>query len=66
MPPSVETSTPATTPVELLAVPVIVVAVPSLKLAPPVGEVIDEVGGVVLVDWVAALSPETCAPLDWF
>ena len=50
-PPSVETSTPATTPpLVSVAVPVIVTALPSAIEAPDAGEVIVELGGVVSVD----------------
>ncbi len=52
-PPSVETSTPATTPPPVsVAVPVIVTALPSGSRFRAVGEVIVEVGGVVSVDFV--------------
>ncbi len=58
VPPSVETSTPATTPPPAsVAVPVMVTGAPSEKVAPGDGEVIVEVGGVVSVDIVAAVSP---------
>jgi hypothetical protein len=68
-PPSVETSTPATTPPPVsVAVPVIVTALPSASLAPDAGEVIVEVGGVVSVDLLAGasseLSVEGCAPIS--
>src|SRR5258707_13479583 len=58
-PPSVETSTPATTPPPAsLGVPLMVTAEPSERAAPWEGEVIVEVGGVVSVDAVAVVSPE--------
>ena len=55
VPPSVETSTPATTPPPAsVAVPLMVTAEPSDKVAPDDGDVIVEVGGVVSVDaWPA-------------
>ena len=58
LPPSVETSTPATTPPPAsVAVPVIVTAAPSWRFAPTAGEVIVELGGAVSVDAVAARQP---------
>ena len=58
VPPSVDTSTPATTPPPVsLAVPVTVTTVPSGVVDPAVGEVIVDVGGVVSVDADAATSP---------
>ena len=58
LPPSVETSTPATTPPPAsAAVPLMVTGAPSEKVAPGDGEVIAEVGGVVSVEGVAAVSP---------
>src|SRR6266566_8853030 len=69
LPPSVDTSTPATTPPPASpAVPVIVTVVPSEMLAPAAGDVIVDVGAVVSVDAVAAVSPEIsvegCAPMS--
>ena len=59
-PPSVETSTPATTPPpESVAEPVIVTALPSAIVLPDVGLEIVDVGGVVSVDAVAATSPDS-------
>jgi hypothetical protein len=47
-PPSVDTSTPATTPPpESVAVPVIVTVLPLANVAPPDGDVIAEVGAAV-------------------
>ena len=58
LPPSVEISTPATTPPPAsFAVPLMVTAEPSENEAPWDGEVIVEVGGVVSVDAVADVSP---------
>ena len=57
VPPSVETSTPATTPPTSLAVPEIVVLAPSWRLAPFAGEAMLAVGFVVSVDFVAVLRP---------
>ena len=54
MPPSVDTSIPATMPPTSEAVPVMVTAVPSLMLAPPLGEVMTAVGAVWSVeDWAS-------------
>src|SRR5437660_7126852 len=69
VPPSVETSTPATTPPpESVAEPVIVSLLPSASEAPLVGEVIADVGGVASLDCVAAVRPdcrvEGCAPMS--
>ena len=59
MPPSAETSTPATTPPPAsVAVPLMVTAEPSEKVAPDDGDVIVDVGGVVSVDCVAGASPD--------
>ncbi len=58
VPPSVETSTPATTPPpESVAVPLMVTAEPSRQVRVCAGEVIVEVGAVVSADAVAAVSP---------
>ena len=58
VPPSVETSTPATTPPPAsVAVPLMVTAEPSDTVAPCDGELMDDVGAVVSVDAVAAVSP---------
>src|SRR3954468_9461724 len=58
VPPSVDTSTPATTePPDALALPVTVTLVPSATVAPAAGAVMDDVGAVRLVDAVAAVSP---------
>ena len=63
-----ETSTPATTPPVSAAVPLMVILAPSPTVAPPAGEVIVEVGAVVSVDAVAAVSPEIsaygCTPMS--
>src|SRR5579864_2151725 len=57
-PPSVEISTPATTPPPAsVAAPEMVMAAPSAKFEPGAGEVIVEVGGVVSVDGLATTSP---------
>ena len=57
-PPSVETSTPETTPPPVsVAVPETVTALLSWTVEPAVGEVIVDVGGVVSVDPVAATMP---------
>ena len=62
-PPSVDTSTPATTPPPVsAAVPVIVTFVPSVTFAPAAGDVIVEVGAVVSVDFVARTSPRQRRP----
>src|SRR5215470_19852646 len=59
VPPSVETSTPATTPPPASAAdPLIVTAAPSDSVAPEDGDVIVEVGAVVSADAVAAVSPD--------
>src|SRR5437764_3357282 len=61
-PPSVETSTPATTPPPLsFAVPEIVILVPSARDALSVGDAMVEVGAVVSVDCVPATSPDISA-----
>src|ERR1700730_13182383 len=58
VPPSVDTSTPATTPPPASpAVPLMVTAAPSVRLAPEAGELICELGGVVSVDGLAATRP---------
>lgn len=69
LPPSVETSTEATTPPPVsAAVPVIVIASPLFTVLPEVGEVIVAVGAVWSVVSVAATSPlcrvEGCAPIS--
>src|SRR4051794_34086728 len=70
LPPSVETSTPATTPPASLAVPVIVVVAPSWRLAPFAGDVMVAVGAVLSVDLLATLSPSAgssangCTPMS--
>src|SRR4051794_28316508 len=57
-PPSVETSTPATTPPPVsVAVPEIVVGVPSAMTAPAEGEEIEDVGAEASVDAVVAVRP---------
>ena len=56
VPPSVETSTPPTTPPVSVAVPVMVVKLPDCTV-PPVGEVMVEFGGTVSVDCEAAAKP---------
>src|SRR6516165_5761020 len=57
-PPSVETSTPATTPpLVSLAVPVMVTGAPSGSAALGVGEVMDEVGGPVAADDAPGTRP---------
>src|SRR5207244_4015768 len=59
VPPSVETSTPATTPPpESLAVPWMVTVEASARLAPGAGEVMFDVGGVVSNDGDALTRPE--------
>src|SRR5215471_8370112 len=55
VPPSTETSTPATTPPVSAAVPVIVKAVPGGTFEPAGGAVIVELGAVVSADAVAAV-----------
>src|SRR5215471_2444652 len=69
VPPSVETSTPATTPLPVSdADPLTVTAAPSDSVAPEDGDVIVEVGAVVSVDAAAADSPDIsvvgCAPIS--
>src|SRR4051812_49139992 len=56
-PPSVDTSTPATTPPASVAVPEIVDSAPSCRVAPAAGEVIAAVGPAVSVDAVAGTRP---------
>src|SRR5687767_3322327 len=51
-PPSVDTSTPPTTPPVSLAVPAMVAAAPTWKVEPAGGGVIDALGPVVSVDAV--------------
>src|SRR5262249_39843673 len=68
-PPSVETSTPATTPPPVsLAVPETVTRAPSARLAPGAGAVIVAVGAVLSVDAVATTRPVMswygCAPMS--
>jgi len=57
LPPSVDISTPATTPPVSAAVPLMVTTVPSAIVAPPAGDVILDVGAVVSVDATAGVSP---------
>src|SRR5450755_2226254 len=69
VPPSVETSTPATTPPPAsVAGPVIVTLLPSARLAPATGERIVELGGVVSLDALVAVNPCSsvagCAPMS--
>src|SRR5450755_4697730 len=69
VPPSVETSTPATTPPPAsAAVPVMVTLLPSAMVAPAAGELIVELGGVVSLDAVVAVNPGSsvagCAPMS--
>src|SRR5215471_14964099 len=69
VPPSVETSTPATTPPPVSAAdPLTVTAAPSDSVAPEDGDVIVEVGAVVSVDAVAAVTPDIsvvgCTPMS--
>ena len=67
-PPSVETSTPATTPPTSLAVPETVLFTPSCSVAPFAGEVTVAVGAVVSVDLLASVRPldsaKGCAPMS--
>src|SRR4051794_29833345 len=68
-PPSVETSTPATTaPPDAVAVPVTFTLVPSATVAPAPGAETADVGAVRLVDAVAAVRPAMrvagCAPMS--
>src|SRR5689334_19709965 len=58
VPPSVDTSTPPTTPPTSLAVPEMPMALPACTVPPPAGEVITTVGAVVSVDPEAAVRPE--------
>ena len=63
-PPSVDTSTPATTPPpESVAVPLTVTVLPLVKVAPADGEVIVEVGGEVLVRRACQPPGQTSASL---
>src|SRR4051794_16946738 len=68
LPPSVEISTPATTPPTSDAVPETVVLAPFAIAAPVEGDVIAEDGAVVSVDALAATSPAVrvagCAPMS--
>src|SRR5215475_7507010 len=69
VPPSVDTSTPATTPPPAsLAVPLTVIAEPFGTVAPCAGDVIAEVGAVASADAVAAVRPGIsvvgCAPMS--
>src|SRR5260370_40742624 len=58
VPPSTETSTPATTPPPVsAAVPVIDTAVPGGRFEPAAGEVIVELGAIASADAVAAVTP---------
>ena len=58
LPPSVDTSTPATTPPPAsAAVPEIVTWLPSCSVAPVVGELITEVGAVVSVEALVGTRP---------
>ena len=57
MPPSVETSTPPTTPFVSLAVPLIVTTVPVVTVDPVVGEVMEETGGIISVEAVVDVRP---------
>src|SRR5690348_4656241 len=57
VPPSVDTSTPATTPPVSAAVPLTVILVPSATFVPAAGEVMLDVGAVESVDLVAAVTP---------
>src|SRR3954452_10038871 len=66
-PPSVDTSTPPTTPPPVsAAVPEIVTREPSVIVAPPTGDEIDDVGAVVSTDLVATVTSgwgvEGCTP----
>src|SRR5215211_4027391 len=64
-PPSVETSTPATTPPPAsVAVPEMVTLAPSVRLAPALGELIVELGAAVSVEAVAGTSPD-CSVCGW-
>src|SRR4029450_8778591 len=67
-PPSVETSTPATTPPVSAAVPVTVTWLPSVTVAPLDGDVNVAVGAVVSVVLVARIRPEIgaygCTPMS--
>ena len=66
VPPSRETSTPATLPPTSAAVPVTVTMAPLVNVAPDVGEVIVDVGAVVSVDLAATVNVASrvtgCAP----
>jgi hypothetical protein len=57
-PPSVDTSTLATTPPPTsMAVPVTFTGIPNWRVAPLAGEVIVDVGGIVSVDFVGMTNP---------
>ena len=56
LPPSSETSTPATRPPTSLAVPLMVTIDPLVNVAPEVGDVIVDVGAIVSVDLVAGVN----------
>src|SRR6266542_1290431 len=62
LPPSVDTSTPATTPPTSAAVPVMEMLAPLVNEAPAVGEVMTEVGSVVSVDRLAGTKPVRSEP----
>src|SRR5919199_3808714 len=57
VPPSVETSTPPTTPPVSVAVPLIVTLLPGATVVPEAGDVIVDVGAPGSVGIVAAVSP---------
>ncbi len=63
LPPSRDTSTPATTPPpKSVAVPVTVTGLPLRNVLPLAGAVMVEAGGVVSVEAVAATSPDCSEP----
>src|SRR5689334_18415495 len=68
LPPSVETSTPPTTPPVSVAVPLMFTATPAGRLALAAGEDAVTVGPTVSVDLVARVSPlcrvAGCAPMS--